>query len=441
MNSSDHTTWFNTTWFNTIVGLGSIVVGVIGMMPAEFSFPRVQWEIFSISFALFLFAILAKFFKRLYLEWRLEVGKASLNVAPSNTSTTNFTAQLGNSQNPGFLPKAQRLTQIKPGQNPYVCGSSLRGNSAVFYGRRRELEGTLSVLRNPEKPGDISILGERRIGKSSLLNQIYQALAAEPNVVSIYTTMQNWSIDSQATFFTQLHQVICDALKIQPSSTVDDYARFRDFILDYAKKGYRFVLMIDEFERMTGNKYFDAQFFSNMRTLSNNGDYKFGYVLASRQPLQDICEQGKIEESGFYNIFGTSHLLGLLDQKEAAQLIQEPMQRSLGYHFEQSQEIFNYAGYHPAFIQIVASEYWIARHHGFAVNRAAFERVLQGHYQYLWQHRTETERKLLLKIAKHEIPKNNATLEKLRQRGLVGADNQLFARFFGQVFEKPSTTD
>ena len=86
MISSNH-----TTWFNTIVGLVGIVVTVIGMMPAEFSFPRVQWEIFSISFALFLFAILAKSFRRLYLEWRLEVGKASLSVAPSNTSTTNFT--------------------------------------------------------------------------------------------------------------------------------------------------------------------------------------------------------------------------------------------------------------------------------------------------------------------------------------------------------------
>jgi len=358
-----------------------------------------------------------------------------ISTAPKSDSPSNFTAQLGNKNNPGLLSKAERLAKIKPGQNPYSCGSSLPGNSAVFYGRERELKGTLSVLRQLGTPGDVSILGERRIGKSSLLNQIYQALAAEPNVVSIYTTMQNWSIDSQATFFTQLHQVICDALKIQPSSTVDDYARFRDFILDYAEKDYRFVLMIDEFEKMTGNEYFDAQFFSNMRTLSS-GNYKFGYVLASRQPLQDICELGKIEESGFYNIFGTSHLLGLLDQKEAAQLIQEPMQHSLGYHFEQSQKIFNYAGYHPAFIQIVASEYWIARHHGFAVNKDAFERVLQGHYRHLWQHRTEAERELLLKMAKHEIPKNNATLMNLRQRGLVDANNQLFARFFDQVFEQ-----
>jgi hypothetical protein len=403
MISSEH-----TTWLNTIVGIVGIVVGLIGIMPVDFSFPRVQWEIFFPSIAIFIFAILKK--------------------RPS-PPITNFSAQLGNPENLGLLPKEQRLTKLQQGQNPYICGGALSGNSAVFYGRYSELEATLSVLRTPEKPGDVSILGERRIGKTSLLNRIYQALAAEPNFVTIYTTMQGWTIKSQATFFTQLHQAICKALKIQPN-VVDNFDGFQNFVCEYAEEGYRFVLMIDEFEKMTNNKYFDVQFFSNMRALSNNGAHKFGYVLASRQPLEDICKQGKIEESSFCSIFGTSYLLGLLSKKEAEQLIQEPMQRSLGYHFEQTQQIFNYAGYHPAFIQIVMAEYWIARHKGFAVNRAAFERVLQGHYQYLWDHRSQAERELLRKIAQHEIPKDNAILDNLRQRGLVDADNQLFAQKF-----------
>jgi hypothetical protein len=424
----------DSTWLNTKVGVIGIAVGITGIMVTIIATALglgydVRLDILGISTTVLLIGFII-LFKRFPPPEEIEIVIKSVS-----SSITNFTAQLGNENNPGLLSKEQRLAQIKSGLNPYLCGSALSGNSAVFYGRERELQGTLSVLRNPEKPGDVSILGERRIGKSSLLNQIYQALATEPNVVTIKTTMQNWSIDSQATFFTQLHQAICNALKIQPNA-VDNYARFQKFICDYAEKGFRFVLMIDEFEKMTGNEYFDTQFFSNIRTLSNNGDYKLGYVLTSRQPLQDICEQGEIEESNFFNIFGTSPLLGLLDQKEAVQLIQEPMQRSLGYPFEQTPEIFNYAGYHPAFIQIVASAYWIARHNGFAVDRADFERVLQGHYRYLWQHRSETERELLRKIAKHEIPKDNAILMNLRQRGLVDPDNQLFARFFKQVLEQ-----
>jgi ribosome biogenesis GTPase A len=77
-------------------------------------------------------------------------------------------------------------------------------NSAVFYGKEPELQGTLAELRKLEAPSNVSVIGERRIGKSSLLNQIYQALAAESQVISIHTTTQNWSVASQADFFTYL---------------------------------------------------------------------------------------------------------------------------------------------------------------------------------------------------------------------------------------------
>ncbi|MDM8563366.1 ATP-binding protein [Candidatus Marithioploca araucensis] len=420
-------------WLDRGIAITSIIVGTISILQAfDISFPPVRLDILLTSTILLLIALVIK---------RLKRGKSQKpEIIEPTPPISNFTAQLGTPPNPGFLPKAQRLTQIKPGQNPYVCGSSLRGNSAVFYGRGRELGGILGVLGNPDKPGNVSILGERRIGKSSLLNQLYQALAAIPHFVTIHTTMQNWSIDSQATFFSQLHQVICNALKKQPNA-VDDFAHFRDFILDYANKGYRFVLMIDEFDKMTDNPNFDATFFSNMRALGERHEYQFAYMLSSYAPLSDICHEGGIQESKFWNIFGREYTLGLLAKKEAAQLIQEPMQRSLNNDFKQTQDIFAYSGYHPAFIQIVASEYWTAHHLGFDVNADAIQQTLRHYYQDLWQHRTETERDLLLKIAQHETPRNNATLDKLRQRGLVDADNQLFARFFGQVFEKPSTTD
>jgi hypothetical protein len=379
--------------------------------------------------------VMGGYLRKLRDEKRLEKQPVQVVLENELKSITNFTAQLGNPQSPGILSKEQRLAQIHKGQNPYVCGSSLRGNSAVFYGRGRELGGILGVLSNPDKPGNVSILGERRIGKSSLLNQVKQALTAKANIVTIHTTMQNWSIDSQATFFSQLHQAISDALEI-PFDSIDDYTGFRDFIRDYAKKGYRFVLIIDEFDLMTDNPYFDADFFSNMRVLGEKLEYQFGYVLSSYQPLFDICHQGGIKESKFWNIFGTCYVLGLLAKKEAEQLIQEPMQRNLDNDFDKTQEIFTYSGYHPAFIQMVASEYWNAHHLDFAVNADAIQLLLYSFYQDLWEHRSQAERELLLKIAKHEIPKDNSILMNLRQRGLVDADNQLFARFFEQVFEQ-----
>jgi hypothetical protein len=359
----------------------------------------------------------------------------SISDNPQLTPISNFTAQLGNPKNPGFLDQPERLKKIQPGQNPYFYGPSLPGNSPLFYGRQNELHSTLSVLRHPDQPGNVSILGERRIGKSSLLNQIYQALSAEQNVVAIRTTMQDWRIESQADFFKQLHQAICDALKLK-SEPIAHYEQFRDFIHSHAKK-YRFVLMIDEFDKMTNNAYFDAEFFSNMRALGERHEYRFAYVLSSYAPLSDICHQGGIQESKFWNIFGTNYILGLLDQKAAEQLIQQPLQQSIGRDIEEIQPLVEkvcyYAGYHPAFIQLVMTECWNALYHGTDVNNDAIQLALYAHYQDLWDHRSQAEQELLLKIANHEQPRENVILMTLRQRGLLTKENQLFAKFFEQM--------
>ncbi|MCG6862132.1 MAG: hypothetical protein LJE70_12765 [Chromatiaceae bacterium] len=124
----------------------------------------------------------------------------------------DFKAQLGTADHPGLLDRKQRLARIERGRNPYVTGESLAPDSPVFFGRERELAETLAVLRRPEKPGSVSILGERRFGKSSFLNQIYGALAAEPDLVSIHAATQDWSDLCPERFFGGLHSTILRAL-------------------------------------------------------------------------------------------------------------------------------------------------------------------------------------------------------------------------------------
>ena len=113
------------------------------------------------------------------------------------------------------------------------------------------------------------------------------------------------------------------------------------------------------------------------------------------------------------------------------------MRYYLGDTLDNTEEILAYSGCHPAFIQMAASEYWNANNFGFAPNEDAIKQTLRGHYQYLWEHRSQAERELLRKIANQKIPKDNSILMTLRQRGLVDAENKLFARFFGEVI----TTD
>ena len=95
----------------------------------------------------------------------------------TKTSTTpqppahDFQACLGDPQRPGLLPLKERLKAIKKGVNPYAAGSALPGNSPVFVGRDQALHGTLSVLLRQDKPGSVSVVAERRMGKSSFIGQ------------------------------------------------------------------------------------------------------------------------------------------------------------------------------------------------------------------------------------------------------------------------------
>lgn len=110
----------------------------------------------------------------------------------------DFTARLGQAGQPGLLDAQARLTGLQAGTNPYVTGTALPANAPVFAGRKTTLHQILSVLRAPGKPACVSLLGERRIGKSSLLNQVYEALAAEPGLVAIRASALNWNQNSRS---------------------------------------------------------------------------------------------------------------------------------------------------------------------------------------------------------------------------------------------------
>ncbi|MCP4695759.1 MAG: hypothetical protein GY862_02755 [Gammaproteobacteria bacterium] len=125
---------------------------------------------------------------------------------------SNFDAQLGNPQAAGLLPARIRTSQIRRGENPYHAGDALPPNSPVFFGREEIHHNICARLLTRGKPQSVSLLDERRIGKSSLLNQVYQALAVEPNLLVLKTTAQGFSDGEQADFFGCLHAAMCQGL-------------------------------------------------------------------------------------------------------------------------------------------------------------------------------------------------------------------------------------
>ncbi len=362
--------------------------------------------------------------------------KENQEITTSNFG--DFKAQLGSAQNAGLLSLAERLENLVPDQNPYWTGTSLPANSPVFFGRDQILHQLTAAYRRQGKPPCVSLLGERRIGKSSLLNQVYQGLGQEPGLVSIHASAQNWNQAGQQNFFQHLYQAIRTTLPDVPELEVKDYPGLRDAIAPLSRH-YRFLLIIDEFEEMAGNLNFDTFFFSNLRALGDGPEYNFGYLLVSRRPLQELCSQHEIQASKFWNIFGMRRVLDLLEESEAHDLVVRPITHTLtGQTAAEMSRLWQesikpFTGSHPALIQIAAADHWDALAGGYAVDAEQLEINLREYLQDLWYRRTPEEWQLLIRAtAGRALPSTPLTTD-LRLRGLLTAEGQPFSQLFRQV--------
>lgn len=120
----------------------------------------------------------------------------------------DFTAHLGNPANPGLKTLEQRLAQIRPGENPYHSATALPADSPVFFGRRQEIHEICAELKK-SKPAHVSLMGERRMGKSSLLNQVIKALEKTDKLITITGNAQHWNQAGQPGAFFRASS-LCD---------------------------------------------------------------------------------------------------------------------------------------------------------------------------------------------------------------------------------------
>lgn len=179
----------------------------------------------------------------------------------------NFHTQLGDPNHPGRKLPAER--HFEPGQNPYVTGHELAPDSPVFFGREEVIQAIRARLLSPAKPQSVSLLGERRSGKSSLLNQLRLSLAQEPNLLLLQTNTQNWNHIDPAGFFSSLHLALCQGLQLDtPPAPCQEFEPLRDRLERFAQS-HRFVVLFDEFERLADNPKLGADFFANLRNYAD----------------------------------------------------------------------------------------------------------------------------------------------------------------------------
>jgi transcriptional regulator with XRE-family HTH domain len=364
-----------------------------------------------------------------------------------------------------MLPSADAKAQIGMVVNPFTYGNPI-SDPKRFFGRRHEVQQIFSRLCNAEFESS-SIVGERRIGKTSLLKHlahpaVCQDYGLDPNkYLFIYVDLQ--IADESTTparlwprLLRQMAKYCYDPQvkqmleEMQQAQSIDNFA-LEDVFETIDAKDLYVVLLLDEFEHVTGNLNFSSAFYYGLRSLAIH--HHLSLITSSRRELIELCHSQAIRSSPFFNIF--AHInLGLFTKNEALDLIaQSLIGTGISFTNTEIETIFHLAGYHPYFLQVACSLLFDA--HSKNLNpqervlalHKAFREEAGPHLHFYW-HKSDDQEKIVLtvltlwegarrvngpNVSMHQLQELYAhfsqTLAGLEKRGLVTSTGDAFSLF------------
>jgi hypothetical protein len=305
-------------------------------------------------------------------------------------------------------------------ENPFFHRGAIR-RAEEFHGREAEINQVLGLFRNRQS---VSIIGPRRIGKSSLVLHLCRSKIrrpfnlAPPKTIFAPVDCQELGGSPPEEIYEALLTSVMDAaedaeLELSPIERSGTYRALDRVLNNIHRSGTAVVFLLEEFELLAANERLTPYFFARLRGLTTK--YGLAYLTASQRPLFAITADEQILSSPFFNIF-VSLSLGLFTEQEARSLLQERLE---GTSITFSEALCNYllylVGPHPFFLHIAGYHAFQALSLGEELEQesersqldALVEIEAQSHLGYLWQNLTPEEQYCLATL--------NGPVEMLRQ--------------------------
>jgi tRNA A-37 threonylcarbamoyl transferase component Bud32 len=345
--------------------------------------------------------------------------------------------------------------------NPYLSRGPVRSQE-MFFGRACELREIANFLKGNQS---VSIVGPRKIGKTSLLfhlmrPRISEELEIAGGTLICYLDCEVLGGESSTEVFQQFAaelraEVESRGLPEEPAleSACLSPSRlaFEGAVRALNRRGLQVVLILDEFERLSANPRLDVNFFNALRSIA--GRFQLVFLTASASPLIELTYSGRSQEilsSPFFNIFAPI-FLGLLPEADARDLIFKPSARAgKPFPLEMQNFLYEYSGGHPLILQVACFHAFTLSVYRDEIRRRTAQEM-QAHFEYSWRNLAEEERRILLEISKgpERLPATttgNAILRDLESKCLIrqedggyGYASQAWADFLAQK-SSPSGT-
>ena len=271
--------------------------------------------------------------------------------------------------------------------NPFTFGAMI-ADPQRFVGRRAELDVIVARL-NGVQPQGSSVVGPRRIGKSSLLHYLYRPRSGEPlqpagNLRVFYLSAAGGDCVTPEAFRAALLRALLH--EAHPDRRTKEGRQLGEYLKQLetdrtcswemvssalACLPFHPVVCLDEFEALLMTA-FDDRFFNALRNWANEG--QLTWVSASARPLGELGQlHGR--SSPFFNLLGTVRLGGLTNA-EADQLLAQADSTPHPFTPAERRTARRLAGNNPYHLQIVAWQMWQTKATGHPISISDLRRFL-----------------------------------------------------------------
>jgi len=256
-------------------------------------------------------------------------------------------------------------------ENPFSnYGGIVSGDR--FIGREKDLDILRRRVISPREPGNLVIIGEPRIGKSSL---VYHGLMGckqdllERRIVPVWLNLAMYE-ESSALFralvadcLDEIEQKDWLSSAIQRSATkalvaseswADHFKRATRFFEAVRADGIRVIFVLDEFDYARKLFRGDASRFQALRELSYRPEWRVTYVVVSRRTVREIETQTQAI-STFDGIF-MKHYLSMFSEPDVEEYYNRCSQAGLGLDQASRDRVRFYCGGHPFLLNVVGYE-------------------------------------------------------------------------------------
>lgn len=226
-------------------------------------------------------------------------------------------------------------------ENPFGDRGCIRDPSR-FFGRQEQLRRIFEELR---KGSSLSLVGDSQVGKSSLLAMVRHRAAAELGALAakiVHVDMQ--MIRNEAEFF----EALCGELGLP--------GLLRGYRLKRSLGERRYVVCLDEIEKMTNPQNFTGDEREELRGLADGADAPLTLVIASRSPLDMLFEDDPMRCSPLAGICGTLLIVPFSWIETQAFLRHRLANNGVQFSLEQMEVLFHQTQGHPAKLQTSAAD-------------------------------------------------------------------------------------